>query len=136
MVGIGLLTCVAVGIFVFGRKHNTEPVRYRSVSTVRVAPKPPKENSNKTDAQRKRDATSTTQPNLELSGPQRFALRKSLLTTTLATSHLPRRARGPFPGQVERHRRCALAHRDRTDAFRSPDRREELGGGVHQGPQG
>ena len=43
MVGIGLLTCVAVGIFVFGRKHNTEPVRYRSVSTVRVAPKPPKE---------------------------------------------------------------------------------------------
>ena len=35
--GIGLLTCVAVGIFVFGRKHHTEPVRYRSTASVRVA---------------------------------------------------------------------------------------------------
>ena len=34
-----MLTCVAVGIFVFGRKHHTEPVKYRSVTTVRVAEK-------------------------------------------------------------------------------------------------
>ncbi len=42
-----------------------------------------KSNSNK------KSATSTTQaPNIALSGPQRFALRKSVITTTLSKSHL------------------------------------------------
>ena len=86
MAGIGLLTCVAVGIFVFGRKHQTQPVRYRSTSSVRVAPKVVKD---KTSSKKKQAASSTTAPaNIVLSGPQRFALKKTLLRVTLAKSHL------------------------------------------------
>src|SRR4029078_12420002 len=70
--GIGLLTCVAVGIFVFGRKHHTEPVLYRSTATVRVAAKPQREQSSSRD--RKTSTTTTAAPSLVLSGPQRFAL--------------------------------------------------------------
>ena len=75
--GIGLLTVVAVGIFVFGRKHRTEPVRYRSIVSERVAQPPPKDKS----ASKKKSTTSTTAPpvNLVLSGPQKFALQRGRL---------------------------------------------------------
>jgi Mrp family chromosome partitioning ATPase len=81
-----LLTVVAVGIFVFGRKHRTEPVRYRSIVSERVAQPPPKDKS----ASKKKSTTSTTAPpvNLVLSGPQKFALQRGLVALALKKSHL------------------------------------------------
>jgi hypothetical protein len=89
---IGLLTCVAVGIFVFGRKHHTEPVRYRSTASIRIAPQPAKDKSNNSN---KKSNTSTTQaPNIALSGPQKFALGKSVIAQTLTRSRLPKKSSG------------------------------------------
>jgi Mrp family chromosome partitioning ATPase len=84
--GIILLTCVAVGIFVFGRKHHTQPVRYRSIATVRVDAKPAKDTSKKTN--KKNSTTTTSPPNIALSGPQKFALRVSIREQALLASHL------------------------------------------------
>jgi Mrp family chromosome partitioning ATPase len=95
---IVLLTCVAVGIFVFGRKHSTEPVRYRSVASVRIAPKV---KVDKSGSSNKKSASSTTAaPNIVLSGPQRFALRKTLITTTLARAHLAANSGIKFTAQL------------------------------------
>src|SRR5579862_3456133 len=78
VVGIFLLTCVAVGIFVFGRKHHTVPVRYRSTVTVQVAAKPPAPNLSSSQARRLASTSTTTPLNIALSGPQKFALRKGV----------------------------------------------------------
>jgi hypothetical protein len=99
VVGIGLLTCVAVGIFVFGRKHNTSPFAI-GVSQPYALRRSPEGQEQQDRRPAEADATSTTQPNLELSGPQRFALRKGLLATTLTTSHLPRRAEVRFRARL------------------------------------
>lgn len=96
MAGIGLLTCVAVGLFVFGRKHQTEPVKYRSTATVRVAPKPEKQDK----SQSNKATTTTAAPNIALSGPQRFALRNSIITNTLSTSHLAANAQIGFAAKL------------------------------------
>src|SRR6185437_15030211 len=84
--GIILLTCVAVGVFVFGRKHHTSPVRYRSIVTIRVAPKvdttPGGKKGNK-------NTTTTAQPvNLVLSAPQKFALQRKITSGALHRNHL------------------------------------------------
>ncbi len=81
-----MLTVVAVGIFVFGRKHHTQPVRYRSIVTERVAQPPPKDKS----VSKKKSTTTTTAPpvNLVLSGPQKFALQRPLRDLALQKSHL------------------------------------------------
>ena len=81
-----LLTCVAVGIFVFGRKHHTAPVRYRSVVTVRVAPKP--EPTTKKQPGNKNTTTTNPPANLVLSGPQKFALQKRLRANVLRKNGL------------------------------------------------
>ena len=85
--GIGLLTVVAVGIFVFGRKHHATPVRYRSIVTERVAQPPPKASKSNS---KKKSTTSTTAPpvNLVLSGPQKFALQRSIRDLALQKSCL------------------------------------------------
>jgi hypothetical protein len=85
--GIGLLTCVAVGIFVFGRKHHTQPVRYRSTATVRVAPQV---KTAKASGSKKKSTTSTTAvQNIAISGPQKFALRSTVRNGALRASHIP-----------------------------------------------
>jgi hypothetical protein len=83
---IGLITCVAVGIFVFGRKHHTDPIRYRSTASVRVAPPVKKDKTSKSSKKN----TPTTQPaaNIVLAEPQRFALNKALTNRALVASHL------------------------------------------------
>lgn len=98
--GIGLLTVVAVGIFVFGRKHHAEPVRYRSIVTERVAQPPAKaEGSSK----KKKSTTSTTQPpvNLVLSGPQKFALQRGIRNLALQKSHLRTNAGIGFASRLD-----------------------------------
>jgi hypothetical protein len=84
-----LLTVVAVGIFVFGRKHHTVPVRYRSIVTERVGNAPPKQ-KNSTSKKKSKSSTSTTLPtvNIVLSGPQKFALQRGLRDLALTKSHL------------------------------------------------
>ncbi len=78
---------MAVGVFVFGRKHHTTPVRYRSLVIVRVAPK-----VDTTPDQKKsgnKNTTTTAQPvNLVLSAPQKFALNRRLRSTALRRNHL------------------------------------------------
>jgi len=78
---------VAVGVFVFGRKHHTTPVRYRSIVTVRVAPKV---DTTPGDAKKgNKNTTTTIQPiNLVLSAPQKFALTPRLRINTLRRNHL------------------------------------------------
>jgi Mrp family chromosome partitioning ATPase len=89
--GIVLLTCVAVGIFVFGRKHHTQPIRYRSIATVRVAAPAAKSSSNSNSKKKSnpKNSTTTTQPaNIALSGPQKFALRSTVRDRALKASRL------------------------------------------------
>ena len=74
--GIFLLTCVAVGIFVFGRRHHTAPIRYRSTVTVRVAEKPPSPDLSSAQARRLATTSTTTPLNIALVGPEKFALRR------------------------------------------------------------
>ena len=98
--GIGLLTCVAVGIFVFGRKHHTEPIRYRSTATVRVAAPPPKDNSS--SKKKQKNATSTTVAvNIALSGPQKFALQASVRSSALSGAHLAANAGIAFKADLD-----------------------------------
>jgi hypothetical protein len=94
--GIALLTCVAVGVFVFGRKHHTEPVRYRSTADVRVAERVKQD---KTDSNKK-NVTTTTVANIALSGPQKFALKRSILNGTLSRSHLAANAQIGFGAKL------------------------------------
>jgi Mrp family chromosome partitioning ATPase len=100
-VGIFLLTCVAVGIFVFGRRHHNAPIRYRSTVTVRVAEKPPSPDLSSAQA-RRLATTSTTQPlNIALAGPEKFALRKGVRTRALRLSHLRSTARIGFATRLD-----------------------------------
>jgi len=96
-----LLTVVAVGIFVFGRKHHTVPVRYRSIVSERVAATPPKQKNS--SSKKSKTATSTTVPtvNLVLSGPQKFALQRGLRDLALTKSHLRTNAGIGFASKLD-----------------------------------
>ncbi len=98
--GIGLLTVVAVGIFVFGRKHHAVPVRYRSIVTERVGQTPPKQ---KSTSKKKSNSTSTTAPtaNLVLSGPQKFALQRGLRDQALTRARLRANAGIGFSAKLD-----------------------------------
>ncbi len=79
-----LLTVIAVGVFVLTRLSQKEPVRYRSIATVQVAPKPAKEKTKKTS----KSNTATTAPaNIVVSGPQKLALSKPVREAALRLSH-------------------------------------------------
>jgi Mrp family chromosome partitioning ATPase len=83
-----LLTCVAVGIFVFGRSNDSSPVRYRSTATVRVADRPDAEDLS-SSAARRAARTSTTLPDeIALGGPEKFAIRPVLRTRAVRVSSL------------------------------------------------
>jgi hypothetical protein len=60
-------------------------VRYRSTASVRIAPKV---KVDKSTSNKKSATSSTAAPNIVLSGPQRFALRKPLIKATLVRSNL------------------------------------------------
>src|SRR5579862_4779796 len=101
VVGIFLLTCVAVGIFVFGRKHHTAPVRYRSTVTVRVGAKQPAPDLSNAQV-RRLASTSTTAPlNIAQVGPTKFALRKGVRDNALRLSHLRPNARIGFSARLD-----------------------------------
>ncbi len=90
MAGIALLTFVAVGVFVFGRTHRSIPIRYRSTVTVRVAQRV-KTNTGKGSKSKKKATTTTTTPTIiALSGPQKFALQRRIITGTLSSLHIRR----------------------------------------------
>jgi Mrp family chromosome partitioning ATPase len=70
---------------VFGRKHHTSPVRYRTTVTIRVAPKPEETTNKKPN----KNATTTVAPvNLVIAGPQKFALQKNIRNAALRRSGL------------------------------------------------
>lgn len=75
-----------MGIFVFARVRTRPPVRFRSVATVQVAQ--PEKQSDESGNRNGNRVSTTTAPDITLSGPQRLALAK----TTVA------KALGPAPG--------------------------------------
>ena len=94
--GIFLLTCVAVGVFVFGRRHHTAPIRYRSTVTVRVGEKPPAVDLSSAQARRLASTSTTTPLNIALVGPEKFARRQGVRSRALRFSHLRTTARIGF----------------------------------------
>jgi Mrp family chromosome partitioning ATPase len=100
VLGIFLLTCVAVGIFVFGRKHHNTPVRYRSTATVRVADRPEKADLSSAAARRAASTSTTTPSEIALGGPEKFALRSGVIQTSLKRSHLRRTTRIGFAAKL------------------------------------
>jgi Mrp family chromosome partitioning ATPase len=100
-VGIFLLTCVAVGVFVFGRRHHTAPIRYRSTVTVRVGEKPPAVDLSNAQARRLATTSTTTPLNIALVGPEKFALRQGVRSRALRLSHLRTTARIGFATRLD-----------------------------------
>ncbi len=85
VVGIFLLACVAVGVFVLSQSAHVEPVSYQSSVSIRIAQKPPKV-EDKSNSSRQ---TTTTLPNIVLAGQQAFALRPGTRAEALKLSGLP-----------------------------------------------
>lgn len=83
MVGVFLLACVGVGVFVFNRKSQNHPVRYVSTVTIRVAPAPPPTDKNA------KKTPSTTTPLVVPSPAATLASRPATERAALAASHLP-----------------------------------------------
>jgi Mrp family chromosome partitioning ATPase len=83
VIGVFLLACVGVGVFVFNRRTQNHPVRYASSVTIRVAPAPPTPK----DATKK--TPTTTAPLLVLSSAAKTALLPSTTDAALAASNLP-----------------------------------------------
>jgi Mrp family chromosome partitioning ATPase len=100
VLGIFLLTCVAVGIFVFGRKHHTSPVRYRSTATVRVAERPQQTDLSSAAARRAASTSTTVPKEIALGGPEKFALRSGLRTNALRAAHLKRSSHIGFSSKL------------------------------------
>jgi len=100
VLGIFLLTCVAVGIFVFGRQNDSAPIRYRSVATVRVADRPEKEDLSSAAARRAASTSTTLPDEIALGGPEKFALRNGIRTTALHASRLRRTTRIGFQARL------------------------------------
>jgi Mrp family chromosome partitioning ATPase len=81
-VGVFVIVCAAVAVFVVNRKHEIHPVVYASSASVRVAPPPAPANGNSR-------TTTTTAPAIALSGPAQLAMGTDVRNAALAASQLP-----------------------------------------------
>ncbi|MFM8236144.1 MAG: hypothetical protein ACKOBG_00080, partial [Actinomycetota bacterium] len=100
--GIFLLVVVGVGIFVFARVRTRPPVRFRSVATVQVAtPEKQTEDSGNRNGNR---VSTTTAPDITLSGPQRLALAKPTIAKALGPNLGPDALRTRFNARRDKER--------------------------------
>jgi hypothetical protein len=81
VIGVFLLTCVGVGVFVFNRRTQNHPVRYVSAVTIRIAPTPPTSDD-------PRKTPTTTAPAVILSPAAKLALLPANKEAALTASNL------------------------------------------------
>jgi Mrp family chromosome partitioning ATPase len=80
---------VGVGIFVFSRLHTKAPLRYRSTSSLQVAAPQQASNKNKNKSSSKNGATTTTVPDILVTGPRKIATQKTVEQTALRNAGVP-----------------------------------------------
>jgi Mrp family chromosome partitioning ATPase len=83
VIGVFLLVCVGVGVFVFNRRTQNHPVRYVSAVTIRVAKAPP---TPRADAKK---TPTTTAPLVVLSPAEKLALLPATEKGALTASNVP-----------------------------------------------